>query len=175
MHEQESKEVIAEIYSAFSNLVFPGIDRIVTPGSREENIAMRRDFIEMTDWRTVSTSFLDSAPDGMASALSFFSPLGFQFYIPAYMVADLNGHLALVDPAFFLCVHVMQLRTPDGVKVLNTFDSTFPQEAIDRIRSFDSRQCSAISSYCLKMAAVKGDLCLIECSRFWRTQSSGRA
>ena len=42
--------------------------------------------------------FLDSAPDGLSSALAFFSDEAFRYYLPAYLLAALDRKLALADP-----------------------------------------------------------------------------
>ena len=55
-------------------------------------------FKGQTDWRTVDPGFLD----GHAVALSFFSEAGFRFFLPAYLIADLQGKLSTADPLFHL-------------------------------------------------------------------------
>ena len=40
--------------------------------------------------------------DAHASALSFFSEAGFRFFLPAYLIADLNEELHTADPVFHL-------------------------------------------------------------------------
>ena len=46
------------------------------------------------DWKGIEASFLDTH----AEALSFFSEAGFRFFLPAYLIADLRGHLSVADP-----------------------------------------------------------------------------
>jgi hypothetical protein len=45
-------------------------------------------------WQRIEPSFLDAH----ASALSFFSEAGFRFFLPAYLVADVQGELKSADP-----------------------------------------------------------------------------
>lgn len=55
-------------------------------------------FLGRTDWTLLEAKFLD-AP---AAALSFFSQEGFRFFLPANLVADLQGLLQTADPLFHL-------------------------------------------------------------------------
>jgi hypothetical protein len=48
-------------------------------------------------------AFLDDAPDGWACALSFFTPAAFRFYLPAYLLADLDTPLQRASPYVSLC------------------------------------------------------------------------
>lgn len=50
------------------------------------------------DWRDLESGFLD----GHYCALSFFSEAGFRYFLPAYLIADLNGKLLTADPVFHL-------------------------------------------------------------------------
>ncbi len=59
-------------------------------------------FRDATDWTTFESAFLDRALEGLASALSFFSPEAARFYLPAYMTADLRDGLDRVTPDFHL-------------------------------------------------------------------------
>ena len=174
MSDAQTMKIAEEIKAAFSALSFPGIDRAISSGNHDEHVAMRREFGKLTDWRLIPYDILDSAPDGFACALSFLSPLGFQFYIPAYMIADLAGRLGLVNPTFFLCVHATELSTPDGIKFESNLNAMFPKEANDRIGIFNSKQCCAISNYCSQMSSVRNDPCLVECSNYWKLQSLSR-
>jgi hypothetical protein len=51
-----------------------------------------------TDWQKLDAAFLDAH----AAALSFFSEAGFRFFLPAYLVADLQDQLKSADPSFAL-------------------------------------------------------------------------
>ena len=73
-------------------------------GSNEGNepYLLEEQFQGKTDWRALEASFIDQAPDGYGSALSFFSDEAFHFYLPAYLIADVDGKLRQHDPAFHL-------------------------------------------------------------------------
>jgi len=49
-------------------------------------------------WQGLEASFLDAH----YSALSFFSEAAFRYFLPAYLIADLNDELQAADPVFHL-------------------------------------------------------------------------
>ena len=51
-----------------------------------------------TDWQTIEPALLD----GHYSALSFFSEAGLRFFLPAYLIADLQEELQTAEPLFVL-------------------------------------------------------------------------
>jgi hypothetical protein len=69
----------------------------------DEPFLLEREFAGKNDWTRLDAAFLDQAPDGYASALSFFSDEAFRFYLPAYLIADIDGALGSSDPVFHLC------------------------------------------------------------------------
>lgn len=90
------------IQSSFTAMEYPG-DRCLTnsrEGEEPERVA--REFKGKTDWLRLAPEFIDQAPDGLASALSFFSDEAFRFYLPAYLIADLDGKLERCEPIFAL-------------------------------------------------------------------------
>ena len=65
----------------------------------EEPRLLEADFQDKQDWRSLDADFLDRAPDGYSSALSFFSDEALRYFLPAYLLADLDGELERVDVA----------------------------------------------------------------------------
>src|SRR5436309_3231315 len=59
--------------------------------SDEASSVLEADFRDKHDWRTLTPEFLDQAPDGWASALTFFSDEAFRYFLPACLIADLDG------------------------------------------------------------------------------------
>ncbi|MEQ8860491.1 MAG: hypothetical protein RIC56_17760 [Pseudomonadales bacterium] len=97
-------ELIGRVELAFADIAYPGDDDLSDSRYGEEPAALREDFRGRDDWRALSPEFLDQAPQGWSSALSFFSPAALHFYLPAYLIADLRGELIHgSDPAFRLC------------------------------------------------------------------------
>ena len=94
----DPSELIALVREAFDRTPHPGDAFLV--GSREgcepeETIAP---FRGATRWSDVPVETLD----GQYAALSFLSEGGFRFFLPAYVVADLEGRLRTADPVFHL-------------------------------------------------------------------------
>jgi hypothetical protein len=106
----DAQILIERIAAAFSEVAYPGDDDLVAPSYGEEPAALTREFAGRTDWRVLESAFLDRAPDGWGTALSFFSDRALQFYLPAYLIADVRGLLECSDPASRLCI----LLTPQA-------------------------------------------------------------
>lgn len=90
------------VEEAFGGLSFPGPNRLVDSRS-DEAVAVASAFRDCSDWRTLDSDFLNSAPEGLGTALNFFSPEAFRFFLPAYLLADIEGKLPFVEPDFSLC------------------------------------------------------------------------
>ncbi len=93
-----SPPVIQTIQQAFAGGVYPGDGFLVgsTDGCEpEEEVGP---FRGKTDWRTLGASFLDA----QAGALNFFSEAALRFYLPGYLIADVQGELEHADPLFIL-------------------------------------------------------------------------
>jgi hypothetical protein len=95
------ERLVAEIRGAFPARRPAGLGPLAE-GPREEPAATRADFADKEDWTTIEGRWLDLAPDGWSSALSFFTPEAARFYLPAYLVAHLRDELECVEPAFSL-------------------------------------------------------------------------
>ncbi|MCE9535869.1 MAG: hypothetical protein K8R65_05605 [Nitrospirae bacterium] len=55
-------------------------------------------FIGVADWSQLTAQVLDAS----YTALSFFSEGGFRYFLPAYLIADLEERLQTADPVFHL-------------------------------------------------------------------------
>ena len=95
---EPKQQVIDRIREAFRETGHPGDAFLV--GSREgcEPSEVIAPFMGVTDWGQVAAEVLD----GNSEALSFFSEGGFRFFLPAYLIADLEGRLQTADPVFHL-------------------------------------------------------------------------
>ncbi len=90
------------IRSAFDAVEYPGDDRIaVTDSYGDEPELTAAAFVGKRDRWAISSADLDYASLN-ACCLSFFTPEAFRFYLPAFMVADLDGSLGEADPEFYL-------------------------------------------------------------------------
>jgi hypothetical protein len=94
----DKQTIIDKIHLAFGANEYPGDGFL--QGSREgcEPFEEIGPFVGRRDWRELEPDFLD----GHYVALSFFSEAGFRFFLPAYLVADLQGQLNTADPLFHL-------------------------------------------------------------------------
>lgn len=93
----ERDGVIALIQGAFATAEFPGP---FLRGSNEgcEPAEECDPFQAYPDWRSAPAEFLDQH----GGALSFFSEAGFRFFLPAFLIADLEEKLQYADPLFHL-------------------------------------------------------------------------
>ena len=101
-------ELIERIRVAFRDVHCPGEDRL-TDSRGDEPDALIEDFRGRTDWTALDPEFLNQAPAGWGSALSFFSAEALRFYLPAYLIADIEGTLVTCDPVTRLCAFVTPL------------------------------------------------------------------
>jgi len=95
---QDKQRVIEHIRQAFHETERPG-DAFLQ-GSHEgcepgESVAP---FIGVADWSQLDPMVLDAN----YNALSFFSEGGFRYFLPAYLIADLEDRLQTADPVFHL-------------------------------------------------------------------------
>lgn len=138
-------ELIAKIEQAFADVAYPGDDDLTDSTYGEEPAALVRDFRGKTDWRRLDATFLDQAPEGWGTAVSFFSANALRFYLPAYMIADIRGQLAR-DPVSRLCSSV----TPIGEqqKIAKIWGGgTMGERARADFARFSAEQVAAIVSY----------------------------
>jgi hypothetical protein len=94
----DAQLVIEQIREAFRETEHPG-DAFLQ-GSQEgcEPAEVTAPFKGMAHWTQVDPAILD--PN--YTALSFFSEGGFRHFLPAFLIADLQGRLQTADPVFHL-------------------------------------------------------------------------
>lgn len=152
--ESNKKELIQKINTAFLEREFPGNNQLVNNSYGEEPALVRNHFFEQSNWNLLSPEFIDF--DG---ALSFFSDEAFRFYIPAFMIADLNEQLNFNNPAVRLCWSV----TPqsENKKIAKVFGGkTIGELAKACFNEFSVEEKNAIISY-LQWKLVKDENDLI--------------
>ena len=90
--------VIEQINEAFGGNESPG-DPFLQPYPAGYDLSDEiKAFAGIQRWEDVTPSFLDENPD----AISHFSEAGFRLFLPAYLIADLNKKLTIVEPLFHL-------------------------------------------------------------------------
>ena len=146
MPRPDAADLIVRIQQAFADVRYPGDEHLTDSTYGEEPAALQVDFQGKDDWQALDDVFLDQAPDGWGSALSFFSGAALQFYLPAYLIADINGKLTHSDPAFRLCAFV----TPQmqDKKIAKQFGGgTLGEHAQQEFELFDAAQVAVIVDY----------------------------
>jgi hypothetical protein len=136
----------AQIETAFADVTYPGDHDLTSSTYGEEPEALTREFQGKRDWRELDAKFLDQAPEGWRTALSFFSDRAFVFYLPAYMIADLQDELLEVTVEF----HLFYGLTSDTAnqKIADIWGGgTTGQGARRKYDQFNSQQVAAIIAY----------------------------
>jgi hypothetical protein len=138
--------LIQTITRAFSPVPYPGDDALTDSAYGEEPEALIRDFSGKTIWQDLSPEFLDQAPEGWGTALSFFSGAALQFYLPAYLIADIKGQLFTADPTGRLCISLTPLG---GMKKIAKVwgGGTLGDYARRDFAFYDAQQVRAIVDY----------------------------
>jgi len=140
------KELIDKIEQAFADVEFPGDEDLTDSTYGEEPAALAEDFSSKTDWQTIDAEFLNNAPDGWGSALSFFSARALRFYLPAYLIADMRGELECPDPVSRLCLSVTPLGA--GQKIAKKWGGgTLGERGRADFAEFNAAQVSAVVAY----------------------------
>ena len=94
----DKETIIEKIRDAFSENDYPGDAYLQGSVEGCEPYEEVGPFQGQSDWRIVEADFLDAH----AGALNFFSEAGFRFFLPAYLIADVQGRLIYAEPLFHL-------------------------------------------------------------------------
>ena len=140
-------ELKKRIQDSFSNVEYPGDSNLSNSNEGDEPFLLEEEFKGRDDWRTLSPDFIDQAPDGFASALSFFSAEAFRFYLPAYILADLAGQLNQTDLVFYL-THGLTDATKDvRINPKRYNDFTWFEYVSERFSVFTKEEAQAIIEF----------------------------
>lgn len=155
---QHDKSTLAvRIANAFDGVQYPGDNDLIESRNGFEPLRVEAEFHGKTDWTKLDPEFLDQAPDGLGSALSFFSDQAFHFYIAAYMLADLGGKMERSDPSYYL---VPQSSGPSVLSLSNPLDfgpGSWGRYARLRFGGFSQEERRAVAAY-LDFRTQRGDL-----------------
>lgn len=119
----------------------------------DEPASLKQEFKGVPSWASLTADFLDQTPDGFGSALSFFSDEAFRYYLPAFMIADLDGRLERADPVFHL-THGLDHSATKKINPRRYGDRTFGDSARHRFSLFSTRQAKAIMEYLLHCGSL---------------------
>ena len=145
-----------QIRAAFAGTKYPGDKKLRDSDQGDEPFMVEHEFYGKSDWRVLSPEFIDGALSGLGSALSFFSDAAFRFYLPAYLLADIDGKLERSNPVFHLTYGFCRSRqkriTPRGSE-----DRTRRDRACERFSTFTREEVVAVVAY-LEFKSASDDL-----------------
>jgi hypothetical protein len=139
--------VKAHIRKAFAASQYPGDHRLRGSDQGDEPFEVEREFRGKRDWQSLSPEFIDRSPRGLASALSLFSHQAFRFYLPAYLIADIEGRLESSDPVFHLIHGLERSSAHTRINPRRSEDKTWREYASQRFAGFAPKQVAAIVAY----------------------------
>ncbi len=140
-----TEALILRIRAAFADVAYPGDDRL-TDSFGDEADALLRDFRGRDDWTELDADFLNQAPEGWGSALAFLSGEALRFYLPAYLIADLDGTLLIGDPTTRLCAFVTPMM--EGKRLARFYGGgTLGEHARREFALFEPGQVAVIVDY----------------------------
>jgi hypothetical protein len=149
----EAYELKKVIRIAFLSVKYPGNWCLRGSNEGEEPYLLEDAFKDRNDWELLDAAFIDQAPDGFGSSLSFFSDEAFRFYLPAYMIADIDGKLDRQSPVFHLTHGLTNSQQFKRVNPLRYGERTWFDSAVHKYAIFNNAQSLAIIQYlsfCLK-------------------------
>ena len=137
----------AQIREAFAGVEFPGDWCLINSREGTEPMLLEREFKGKDDWKGLDPSFIDQAPDGFGTALSFFSDEAFHYYLPAYLLADLDGLLKQADPVFHLTHGLERTSRQEKVNPRRYGERTWFDYARHKFAMFNQSERAAITAY----------------------------
>jgi hypothetical protein len=137
----------AEIRTAFEATPPPDPRHLRGSSEGDEPFLLEAEFRHVPDWRQVEIGFIDRAPDGFGSALSFFSSEAFRYYLPAYLIADLRGELQQANPVFHLWHGLIDEHRSTPVNERRFGSWSWLEAVSERFRSFAPVEVAAIVAY----------------------------
>lgn len=144
----DADAIKTRIRLAFSNVESPPHWCLVSSNEGTEPALLEKEFGAVLDrrWDELDPAFLDQAPDGFGSALSFFSDEAFRYYLPAYMFAAMDRKLEQADPVS----HLIRDLAKGGEQLVNPRRygaRTARDGAVYRFSVFTPAQAAAIRAF----------------------------
>jgi hypothetical protein len=144
---RDANALKARIREAFGSVEAPPAGCLSNSREGDEPALLEAEFRGKTDWRILDAAFLDQAPDGFGTALSFFSDEAFHFYLPAYLIADLDRALQQANPVFAL-THGLDARSRDEqINRRRYGERTWLDHARCKFAMFNAAERGAIAAY----------------------------
>lgn len=143
----DKTKVEAQITSAFAATEYPGDWCLRGSNEGDEPYLLEEEFKGKTDWRVLDSKFLDQAPAGYGSALSFFSDEAFHFYLPAYMIADIRGLFERANPVHHLIHGLDESSRREQINPRRYGGRTWFDHARHKFAIFNREESAAIVGY----------------------------
>jgi hypothetical protein len=143
----DSEALKSQIHEAFIGVECPADWCLRGSNEGEEPYLLEEEFKGKRDWKSLAPDFLDRAPGGLGSALSFFSDEAFRFYFPAYLIADIDGKLERVEPIYTLIRGLDDSSRNQRVNPLRYGERTWFDVARYQFAMFTRAQTKAIVAY----------------------------
>ncbi len=143
----DKKQVINMIREAFSQVEYPGDWCLRGSNEGDEPYLLEKEFKGENDWSLLDAKFLEQAPDGFRSALSFFSHEAFHFYLPAYMIFDLNGEFEDIDVCWYLTYGLDESSKREPINERRYGNRTWYDSAVHKFSMFNGKETEAIIAY----------------------------
>ncbi|OGN27511.1 MAG: hypothetical protein A3A33_04790 [Candidatus Yanofskybacteria bacterium RIFCSPLOWO2_01_FULL_49_25] len=147
MKNDQREEIKQQIREAFGSLERPGNWALRGSSEGSEPYEIAEAFKDKPDWQSLDADFLDDYKHGITSALSFFSDEAFRYFLPAYLIADLDGKLTEVDPVFHLCHGLSDRSKTEKVNPRRFGDQTWWDAGIHKFSLFTRQEAQAIVVY----------------------------
>ena len=128
---RDRNRVLATIRSAFRDTEHPGDTFLQGSFEGTEPREVAEAFSGVREWSQLDTAVLDAH----YAALGFLSDGGFRFFLPAYLVADLEGGLQTADPVFYL-THGFSDDVPSAAAGSRTHDRRIEKSTFVNPRRF---------------------------------------
>jgi hypothetical protein len=135
------------ITDAFAHVEYPGDHCLRGSSEGDEPYLLELEFKGRSDWRVLDPNFIDQAPDGFGTALSFFSDEAFHFYLPAYLLADIDGLLERHDPVFHLTHGLTDAEYGEKINPRRYGERTWFDHARHKFAILTRREAAAIVAY----------------------------
>jgi hypothetical protein len=148
----DKESIKDQIRTAFAIVEYPGDWCLRGSNEGDEPLRVERDFKGKSNWRSVDPTFIDQAPDGLASAMSFFSDEAFHFYLPAYMIAHIDGRLERSDPVFHLTHGLEDSSRDERINPRRYGERTWIDHVRCKFAMFTREEAAAIVVYLKFMA-----------------------
>ncbi len=147
------KEALKEqIRAAFAHMEYPGDWCLRGSNEGDEPFLVERDFKGKRDWHALDPQFLEQSPE----ALCFFSDEAFHFYLPAYLIADIEGALDEADPVFHLTHGLTDASRHERINPRRYGERTFFDAARYKFAMFTQEESAAIVAYLRFRAESEG-------------------